>query len=459
MAGEPYDYFGLMGGQANIGGAPEAVKTALFNNNLATQNQAQQFDLEKQHAALMQMYQDQQDQKALWGQLQANPNPKNTFAYISRFPQHAEPIAKAFQMLDGKQQEGELRTIADVTAMLDGGNNQAAYDAITAREAADHAAGLDTSQYSALKQMILQDPKTARGMAHLTLGAVAPDKYGANLKGISEAYTEDATRAPKVALTTAQAQEAGVKAQMAPQVIQSNLDTGQAQRQRMAAQTANEQADLRLKSEGLALDRDKFTSNMQLELMKLQQTGIKPEGDSLKLMNDAAASAVEANMLADRQEDLAARIKVADLGRWGNAREFLKATTGSQDYATQLRAEYTQVKNSAAVANRKSMPGAMSDADREFLLKGFPSDNAPGEYWARFLGVMAQAQRLVAKSEDRKAQWISANGSLGNAKGDINVAGTMIPRGTSFSEFMSTKPGQKGLPSGIGALAQKYGGK
>jgi hypothetical protein len=65
---------------------------------------------------------------------------------------------------------------------------------------------------------------------------------------------------------------------------------------------------------------------------------------------------------------------------------------------------------------RANMPGAMSDADRKFLLQGLPQSNASGAYISHWLETMAHAQEVNAKMADRKASWISANGNLGTSK-------------------------------------------
>jgi hypothetical protein len=75
---------------------------------------------------------------------------------------------------------------------------------------------------------------------------------------------------------------------------------------------------------------------------------------------------------------------------------------------------------------------------------------------------MAKMQELAANNDDRRANWIAANGDLAPARRDIDVGGVSIPAGTSFSEFNNNavKRGNAGAVSpAIAAINNKYGGK
>jgi hypothetical protein len=178
-------------------------------------------------------------------------------------------------------------------------------------------------------------------------------------------------------------------------------------------------------------------------------------------MNDSVGEAVESQQSAAMIRDMAGRFKA--LGQSGvpafiTPAEWFKRVTGNQDSYTQIRNEYTRLINTEALKGRKNMPGAMSDADRNFLLQGFPKQNASGAYISHWLETMAHAQEVNAKLADRKASWISANGNLGTSKTDLDVGGVKVPRGTSFGQFVTqVGAANSSLPSGISALADKYG--
>ena len=454
------DYFGLMGGQDNIGGVQAAVKSALFNQNLATQNQAQEFDLQKQHVALMQMVQDREDQKALWGELVKDPNAKNAFAYISRFPQHAEPITKAWGMLDGKQQESEGRTIADAAGALNANNAPLARQILVQRRDADQAAGMDTSHYDGLIAQIDANPQNARAMANLVVAAtIGKDKLGDVYKGVTDAQTDEALRPAKVAEGNAKARSAQVEAQYAPAVQQSNLATAEAQRTRLREQTANEQAEIQLRREGLVLERDKLQSTIQLELGKLDRAGVQLDAGARSEVNKAVGDSVASDQLADRMQDLADQIGASPQASGWKAvfYEKAKGAFGNQDEVSGLRAQYNQLVNSQAVKNLP--PGPASDKDIALAKQGFPPDSADPQYMAQFLRGMGKMQRAVAAASDRRANWISANGSLAPAQREMQVGGTLVPKGATFSEFNKSAAGierRKELPPALSALANRY---
>jgi hypothetical protein len=100
---------------------------------------------------------------------------------------------------------------------------------------------------------------------------------------------------------------------------------------------------------------------------------------------------------------------------------------------TQLRNEYTRIRNSAAI---KSLPpGVATDKDIELALKGIPPETANAATISSFLRGMAKMQQYEAASESSKAEWVGSNGNLGRAKTDIDIGGIKVPKGSSFVDF------------------------
>lgn len=129
----------------------------------------------------------------------------------------------------------------------------------------------------------------------------------------------------------------------------------------------------------------------------------------LSEFNDNAALA-SSNIV--KYNDLAAQIESADIGgglfggSWG---ETYKDITGQQDWKSQLRKDYAQVRASEAIRNLPA--GAASDADIAMALKPFPSDNASGAEIASFLRGLAKLSEYNAHYNSFKASYISENGS------------------------------------------------
>lgn len=93
-------------------------------------------------------------------------------------------------------------------------------------------------------------------------------------------------------------------------------------------------------------------------------------------------------------------------GSWG---EYFKDLTGNQDWKTELRKDFAQVRASEAVRNLP--PGAASDADIALALKPFPSDNASGEQVASFLRGLSKLSEYNEKFNAFKASYISEKGT------------------------------------------------
>lgn len=128
----------------------------------------------------------------------------------------------------------------------------------------------------------------------------------------------------------------------------------------------------------------------------------------LSEFNDAATLA--ANNVV-KYEDLASQFDQGVeggviSGSWG---EYVADLTGNQDWKTELRKDFAQVRASEAVRNLP--PGAASDADIALALKPFPSDNASGAQVASFLRGLSKLSAYNEQYNTFKANYISEKGS------------------------------------------------
>lgn len=439
---EPYNYTGILA-QQPTGGMADIVKQALFGEQQRQQNEntlaQQQIALDNAKAAQAVAQEQRARQVAAWQAVVKDPNPQNVGLYMMAVPEQADAFKKGWDVLDQANKDSELRTGADAVAALNQGNYDQAKAVLTARRDAEAKAGGDPAHWDALINLIDGDPAHARALGNIIMAQMAgPDKF-------AEAYAQmgGEQRAQDKApaeLKTAESEAAikGAEAAAKPQMIQSDLDTQKAQRTKMANDSAIAFTNAQTAQGQLALDREKLATEAQLKMAEIEANAGKLSDSALKIVNDAATASSSAQMLADREDALAERIKSSGMswGPFASLSGFLQQN-GFSDGSAQLRAEWQQLKNNAALANRKNMPGAMSDADRNFLLKGFPGDNAAPSYIARFLGVMAKGQRAEASYQDALATWASANGSLGPARSPIVVNGMRVPAGMTFAAFMA----------------------
>jgi hypothetical protein len=149
----------------------------------------------------------------------------------------------------------------------------------------------------------------------------------------------------------------------------------------------------------------------------MQKGYVSKEGRELsvfhqKNLDDAQTRAMENQSAADKLEVLADKYETNkdDLGGglFGSAQSAFKKFIGGEDEVTNLKSEYTRIKNSEAI---KALPqGPATDKDIEIFMKGFPSENSDPEYIASFLRGMSKANREAAKFNEFKANFISEKG-------------------------------------------------
>lgn len=451
----PYDYGSLVG---PIGDPGAAFQQGINGAQVQQQNALK---LQQQQAAMAAAQQQQQQYQAALQEALNRPTPRS-FANLALInPEAHEAIKKSWDMLDQDTQNTALRDLSGVYGFATSGDSAGAKKLIQNHIDADKKAGHDTSQYDGMLSLIDEGPeglKKVAGVAGILLSSAKPDKFAETFKNVGEDERADAINPGLVKKGIADASKATTEAQMAPQVIASDLASEASTRARQAAQTAIENANVSLGWEKLALDKDALATNTQLKLQELAQTGQAVTGASLDELTKSVASSQTSQALANRAKGLASAIETAgSRGGVGSGwAEWLKSQTGNQDAVSVLRNEYSRLSNSIAVKNLP--PGSASDKDVAFALKGFPAASTQPEFIAQFLRGVAKLQTLSAAADDRKANWISTNGNLGTAKRDLDVGGMRVPAGTTFGEFNknAVKVDAKGELPQRGYL-EKYG--
>lgn len=490
---QPYDYLGLMGGAANIGGIGQNIQQTLLGGQAIQQNQnvlAQQAraeqarqalavatdpnatpDLREQAMGALQQsdpaqasaLRQQMQQRAALSAYFQKPTATGTLQLITSYPDLKDQIVKGWEFYTGAAKEAKLAAAADAYGYLRSGDANAAVNILRSHMDADKAAGLPTEGYQELIDTITANPTTGLAIAGLMLAAGAgPEKFTEAHGKLGEEERAAELQPGLVRKGNAEATTAEVAAQYAPQKAESDLATAAEQRARWAAQTANEVARLALDRDGLALERDKLESGIQLKLEELDRTGTQLDAGGRQAVNAAVGESAAAAALADRMNRLADQMRTANAASGWKAAfyERAKGAFGGQDAISGLRAEYNQLVNAQAVKNLP--PGPASDKDIALAKQGFPPDTANTAYLESFLRGMAKMQQAVAASSDRRASWISANGSLAPSRRDMDVGGVMVPAGTTFNEFNgnAVKRGRQGeTPAGLGGIIQKYGGR
>jgi uncharacterized protein YukE len=117
---------------------------------------------------------------------------------------------------------------------------------------------------------------------------------------------------------------------------------------------------------------------------------------------------------------------------------------------TALRKDYVKLRNSEAVKNLP--PGSASNQDVKFAKEGLMSEKANPEQFRKAVESMARLNSLEATYQDGIASWVSKNGNIGDARREISVLGTTVPKGSGFREWWK-KSGSNLVSEQAGASA------
>jgi hypothetical protein len=322
-----------------------------------------------------------------------NPTARDYTNLATLLPEkEAASLRANFDLLTKEQRDSDLRFGGQVMSAFNSNAPQIGIQLLKDRAIAERNSGREdqAKQYETLAQLAEIDPASGKTIIGINLGA---------LPGGDKVL------------------EGAIKIQKAPvelRDIESKIDE---------------------RAQRLDLDRDKLQSDVDMKVMDLTGRGQKLEPDARKLVNEATIAAVGGEQAASRMLDLAQRIESAQGGKGvaTKATEWFAKTTGRQDEFTQMRQEYTRLRNTQAI--KALPPGPATDRDIELALRGFPEETANAATLASFLRGMAKMQQYEASTKDAEAEWINATGSLGRARNDIMIGDIQVPAGSTYVEF------------------------
>jgi hypothetical protein len=255
-------------------------------------------------------------------------------------------------------------------------------------------------------------------------------------KAVADATTAQATAAnaadrakADADKAVADAQKAKVQAQYAEQVEIAGLNKTNWDIKNLRSQIGDRSARLNLDTQKTAADVAEKMSSIQNKLNDIP-------ADTRKLINESATLSATSKQSAQQFNDLAKRLDESGggYGVFSSASDFLKKGAGFQGGMTQLRQEYTRLRNTAAI---KSLPpGPATDKDIAMALKGFPSDNASAGDLSSFLRGMAKLQDVDASINNAKTDWLAQNnGTLTRAKNTFVAGDYATKPGETFNDF------------------------
>jgi len=276
-------------------------------------------------------------------------------------------------------------------------------------------------------------------LARLAADAVKAESEAKTAQAIAANAQEKS--AADLALAKAVANKAIVQAKYAEKVEIAGLDKTNWDINNLRSQIKDRSARLNLDTQKTAADVADKMSSIQTRL-----TEIPPE--ARKLINESATLASTSKQAAVQFNDLAKRIESAEGGKGAltSATEWFAKASGRQDEWTQIRNEYTRVRNTVAI---KSLPpGVATDKDIELALKGIPPETANSATLGSFLRGMAKLQDIDSSINDAKTDWLSQNNGLLTRAKNTFVAGDYATKpGETFNDFAQRI---------VGDVSQKY---
>jgi hypothetical protein len=270
----------------------------------------------------------------------------------------------------------------------------------------------------------------AEAPSKLTQAVAVADKAVADATTAqSQAKNAPEKAAADAALATAQAQKAAVDAKYAERTAIAGLEKTNWDVKNLKSQINDRAAKLNINTQLMTATIADKLSSIQERLTKL------PEG-AQKLINESATAAASSKQAATQYNDLANRIQSAEGGKGAltSATEWFAKSLGQQDAWTQIRNEYTRVRNSVAI--KALPPGSATDADIQLALKGIPPENANATTLASFLRGTAKLQDIDSAINNAKTDWLSQNnGLLTRSKGTFIAGDYTAKPGETFNDF------------------------
>jgi len=426
-------------------------------------------DLEAQRALVARQQQQQQLAAQEQARFFTNPNPtmRDAARYASLLtPEQSKAFLPYMEGISKEQQQGVLKSSGQILSALQS-NPQTGIQLLQDRAVAARNSG-DPEDATLFEQMAeaAADPQRGPGVVFKSLAArtagipgakeffenidkasstaraeeQAPaelrTKIAAADKAVADAVTAQATAtnaaekaAADAAKATADAQKAKVQAQYAEKVELANLE-------KTGWDVKNLKSQIGDRAARLNLDQQTTAATVAEKLSGIQKNLNDIPSDTRKLINESATLAATSKQSADQFNDLAKRLDASGggYGVFSSASDFLKKGAGFQGGMTQLRQEYTRLRNTAAI---KSLPpGPATDKDIAMALKGFPSDNASAGDLSSFLRGMAKLQDVDASINNAKTDWLAQNnGTLTRAKNTFVAGDYSTKPGETFNDF------------------------
>jgi hypothetical protein len=426
-------------------------------------------ELQQKQAAMVQQQQRQQLAAQEQAKFFTNPNPtmRDAARYASLLsPEQANAFRPFMEGISKEQQQGTLRRTGQLLSSLQL-NPTIAVDRLkqeseAARNSGDAEEAALFDRLAAAVADPAQGPSVAFKALVQSVSAIpgAKDMLDAINKGMdtarSEAQAPAKLREAEAAASKAEqdALVAGVAAEFAKPLAASKLSTDQSNAIKAASDASfadklnqskitvdnwnvkNLQSQINDRVAKFKLDQAKTAADVTFTLAKIADLAVAIPDAAKVEINKAAVAASASKQQSEQLNSLANRITDigTSWGRLGSFNEWLKKSTGSEGAVSELRQEFTRLRNTAAIQSLP--PGPATDKDIQMALSGFPSDTSDPKVISSFLRGMAKMQDLDASVQSAKVDWMSQNkGSLGRAPSAFIAGDLSAKAGETFADF------------------------
>lgn len=413
-----------------------ALQGYQIGNNMAemqAKRKAQQLAIQQAQAQAERQKQVQTETANLF----SNPNPtaKDFIRVASMLPEKEAASMRAnWDALNKDRQEQDMGFAGQTLAAFNSGANDVGIGLLKQRAEASRNGG-DEAQakaYDTWAQLAEQNPKAVMKSIGLMVARLPGGEKV--IEGVTKLGSEARAEAMQPsALTKAEseAQKAKVEADFAERLQTAGLNEKNWNVKNLQSQIGTRAQQLKLDSQKVAMEVAEKMSNIQKNLTELPP-------DTRKLVNESAVDAAASKQAANQFNELATKLDQAG-GGWGaasSANEWIRKNTGMQGGMSELRNEYTRVRNTAMAKQLKSQGGTASDTDVRLALEGFPPATADSKTLASFLRGIAKIQDMDASINNAKTDWLTNNnGTLGRARGAFLAGDYSTKPGETYQDF------------------------
>jgi 2C-methyl-D-erythritol 2,4-cyclodiphosphate synthase len=410
-----------------------------------------------------------------------NPTQEKFAQFTLKYPKQYQSTEAARKAYGEEKVKNDFNQGFEISTALENANPNVAKSKLEVIIEAKKNSGESPLVYQQILDAIDRgDTTSAQAGVNAALTMIDPDRFKKTVDALSASKQAPSILTKAIAdaeesqakATTAQANAVTAKDKAAADLLKAQADAKAADakakfalQQELAELEAKKWNVNNLKSQindraaKLALDKQTTAATVSEKLANIKVAERNLPADVRTAINTSAVNAAASKQSANQFNDLAQRI-TAQGGNYGvasSASDYLKKLGGFQGGMTQLKQEYTRLRNTAAI--KALPPGPATDRDIALALKGFPSETASATDLSNFLRGMAKLQDIDASVANAKTDWLANNNGVLTRARDTFIAGDYATKpNESFNDFTQRvvtdvnerykAPAQRATPAG-----------